>query len=156
MTCIASIFQSISIDFYLFFRIILYGRNADRYRAILYSRNDLRERIRWVATACIVDKKNEWMNACILLVPNCCFVVLCCTITSYSNYCTVQKQIGDERMKPNCLHDSYRVSGRNRRVGCSNGTFITKQPPLIGICAYFVPLCQAFCNNRWQWGLTTS
>ena len=35
MTCIASIFQSISIDFCLFLCIILYSRNADRY-CVLY------------------------------------------------------------------------------------------------------------------------
>ena len=117
-----SIFQSISIDFCLFFRIILYCRNADRYRTILYSRNDLRGRIRWVATACIVDKMNEWMRVfCLFRIV--VFVVLCCTITSYSNYCTVQKQIGDERMKPNCLHDSDRVSGQNWWRSGRNGTF---------------------------------
>ena len=112
-------------------------RNIDRYRyrIILYSSTGLGDGIRWVGSACIVVKKNEYVH-CICGCIYTLFVVLCCTITSYSNYCTVQKQIGDERMKPNCLHDSDRVSGRNRQVACSNGTFkqsfIAKQPPLIG------------------------
>ena len=87
MTCIASIFQSISIDFCLYFRIILYGRNDDQYRAILYSTNGLGEYGDGVIRLVIVVKKNEYVH-CICGCIYMYFVAVCLEITV--QYCTVQ------------------------------------------------------------------
>ena len=60
-----------------------------------------------------------------------CVCIYVCAVMSCNNAhdkrCTITvlySIVGDD-----CLHDSDRVSGRNRQVGCSNGTF---QSLLIG------------------------
>ena len=79
MTCIASIFQSISIDFCLFLCIILYGRNVDRYRAILYSTNGLGEYGDGVIRLVIVVKKIEYVHYTVLCA---CFVIIVLSVDS--------------------------------------------------------------------------
>ena len=93
-------------------------RNIDRYRyrIILYSRNVLGDGIRWVGTACIVDKKNEWMHVFCLLY---CFdYLLVCCDNGVILYCTI-----DPYSSITCLQDSDRVSGRNWWRSARNGTF---------------------------------
>ena len=90
MTCIASIFQSISIDFCLFLCIILYGRNVDRYRAILYSTNGLGEYGNQCDTACYCRQK-DWIRTLYLLV------VFTLYLLSVTLYCTVQYTVSNWR-----------------------------------------------------------
>ena len=79
------------------------------------------------------------MNTYTVFVSIIRFVLLCCTITSYSNYCTVQTQIGDD-----CLQDSDRVSDQNWRVGCS--TERSKQSLRVDVGVFNRRLCQ-FCST---------
>ena len=117
-------------------------RNIDTFVFLkLYGRNGLRsyghDAIRLVLLS---TKKNEG----ILLVSIICFVLLRCTILSYSIVCT---------NAVTCLQDSFgtcewQILASSMLQRNVHQSFISETPALIGDCASFVPLCQAFCNNR--------